>query len=201
MIRNKIILACKVTEQAKAIDESNDIYEMEVVRERKSKVEDIAKVRFKNKEGLAEKLTAGTLLLIKGKVLSENVKDKKALIKVNIFIEAKEITFIEAVNALTNKVLLYGRLSKNPVVRKTKSGKEIADIILAVGSGNNKSFIPCIFWGDTAHLVGRLEQGDCIGFKGRYQSRQYKKQVEDGQYITLTAFEVSGLMGEVECQG
>lgn len=200
MIRNKIILACKVTEQAKAIDESNDIYEMEVVSERKSKVEDIAKVRFKNKEGLAGKLTEGTLLLIKGKVLSENVEDKKALIKVNIFIEAKEITFIEDMQALTNKVLLYGRLSKNPVVRKTKSGKEIADIILVVGSGNNKSFIPCIFWGDTAHLVGRLEKGDCIGFKGRYQSRQYKKQVEDGQYITLTAFEVSGLMGEVECQ-
>jgi single-stranded DNA-binding protein len=51
-------------------------------------------------------------------------------------------------------------------------------------------YIPCIFWGRTAMLAGECCVGDEIALRGRFQSRNYLK-VLDQHSEKRTAYEVS----------
>ena len=75
--------------------------------------------------------------------------------------------------------------------RKTPSGREISDIILAVNRMYGKSdYIPCITWGRNAVFAERFQPGDKISITGRIQSREYTKKIND-EDVTFTAYEVS----------
>lgn len=91
-----------------------------------------------------------------------------------------------------NLISLDGYICKKPIYRKTPLGREISDILLAVNRPYGKSdYIPCIAWGRNAIFAGKLEAGTRLQIEGRIQSREYKKQIEDGVYETRTAYEVS----------
>lgn len=89
-----------------------------------------------------------------------------------------------------NVVNLHGRLTKEPLIRKTQSGKDVAQFYLAVDShrkdaqGNTKAdFIPCTMWNKLAELARLyLHKGSEIVVAGELHSGNYEGQ--DGRDIT-----------------
>ena len=91
-----------------------------------------------------------------------------------------------------NTVQLVGAICKPPSFRTTPFGREIADLMLAVNRSFGKSdYIPCIAWGRTARYAATLQVGDKLRIQGRFQSREYQKQMPDGNVINRIAYEVS----------
>ncbi len=86
-----------------------------------------------------------------------------------------------------NKVILIGRLTKDPDVRVTSTGTPVATFTLAVNRTYNKEetdFINCVTWRKTAEIVGQyLSKGSLISVEGRIQNRSY--DTDNGKrYIT-----------------
>lgn len=140
---------------------------------------------------MTEELMSGdALLLAQGQVRSYNkVVDGAGRLMVTLFVQ--HITS-GAENDTLNRVELTGALCKPPVYRSTPFGREICDLMLAVNRAFGKSdYIPCIAWGRNAQFASRFHVGDRIRVTGRLQSREYQKLLENGEYMTRSAFEVS----------
>lgn len=91
-----------------------------------------------------------------------------------------------------NLIHLTGAICKPPAFRTTPFGREIADLMLAVNRAFGKSdYIPCIAWGRTARYASQLTVGDKLEVQGRFQSREYQKQLPDGTMANRIAYEVS----------
>jgi len=83
-----------------------------------------------------------------------------------------------------NKVIIVGRLTRDPEVRYTQTGKAVASFSVAVdsGFGDNKraDFIPVVVWDKLAEVCGNnLTKGRRVLVEGRLQIRDY--QDKDGQ--------------------
>lgn len=84
---------------------------------------------------------------------------------------------------MLNKVVLIGRLVKDPELRNTQSGKAVANFIIAVDrpyvadSGEREAdFIPIVAWNKTAeNIVKYVGKGRLIAVAGRMQVRNYEK--------------------------
>ena len=80
-----------------------------------------------------------------------------------------------------NKIVLMGRLTKDPEVRYTQSGKVVCQFTIAVdrpfsGEDGKKEadFIPIIVWGKPAEIAGNsLAKGHRVLVEGRLQIRSY----------------------------
>ena len=94
-----------------------------------------------------------------------------------------------------NKVILAGRLARDPEVRYTQSGKAVASFSLAVNRrfGRNSSndqqptadFIPIVAWEKLAEICGNnLIKGSQILVEGRMQVRSYDAQDGSKRYVT-----------------
>ena len=91
-----------------------------------------------------------------------------------------------------NSIYLNGYICKQPVYRTTPFGRELTDMLLAVNRTYNKSdYIPVIAWGRNARFCKNLNVGDNVRIRGRIQSREYQKKLDDDEIITKTAYEVS----------
>ena len=132
----------------------------------------------------------GQLLTVSGQVRSYNkVVDGAGRLMVTLFVQSLS----EARESDTlNKVTLVGALCKPPIYRSTPFGREICDMMLAVNRAFGKSdYIPCIAWGRHAQYAARFGVGEKICLPGRLQSREYQKLMDNGEYITRSAYEVS----------
>jgi len=93
---------------------------------------------------------------------------------------------------LLNRVLLVGRLTKDPELRYTPSGVATATFTLAVNrtftnqSGEREAdFINVVVWRRPAENVANfLKKGSLAGVDGRLQTRNYEGQ--DGKRIYVT---------------
>ncbi|WP_026394477.1 single-stranded DNA-binding protein [Acetobacterium malicum] len=91
-----------------------------------------------------------------------------------------------------NKVNLVGRLTRDPEVKNTTTGKAVATFTLAVDrrfknkDGQKEAdFIPIVVWGKQAEFVGQyLSKGSQIGVSGRLQVRSYDGQDGQRRYVT-----------------
>lgn len=111
--------------------------------------------------------------------------------KLVVSVFAREISFDDGDDL--NLVELRGTLCKPPNLRTTPMGRDICDLMLAVGRRCGRSdYLPCICWGVRAHEAGLWSLGDRVSLKGRIQSRQYIKLIE-GAAVEKTAFEISVL--------
>ncbi len=130
------------------------------------------------------------LLLVNGQVRSYNkVIDGAGRLMVTLF--AQGIAETRDSDTL-NRVTLTGALCKPPVYRSTPFGREICDMMLAVNRAFGKSdYIPCIAWGRNAQYAARFDVGERVRLTGRLQSREYQKQLENGEYMVRCAYEVS----------
>lgn len=88
-----------------------------------------------------------------------------------------------------NKVILAGRLVRDPKLRYTQTGKTVASFTLAVNrrfSHNNEQqtadFIPIIVWDKLAEVCSKhLFKGSQVLIEGRMQVRNYEAQ--DGRML------------------
>lgn len=75
-----------------------------------------------------------------------------------------------------NVVILIGRLSKDPEVRYTQSGKAVASFDLAVRkfAGEGVDFFAITVWGNLAETTGNnLSKGRLVSVQGRLNKRSY----------------------------
>ncbi|MCR4372349.1 MULTISPECIES: single-stranded DNA-binding protein SsbA [Bacillus amyloliquefaciens group] len=93
---------------------------------------------------------------------------------------------------MLNRVVLVGRLTKDPELRYTPSGAAVATFTLAVNrtftnqSGEREAdFINCVTWRRQAENVANfLKKGSLAGVDGRLQTRNYENQ--QGQRVFVT---------------
>ena len=92
---------------------------------------------------------------------------------------------------MINRVVLVGRLTKEPELRATPSGAKVCQYTLAVNRNRKAEgqpeadFINCVSWNKTAELMNQyLSKGALIGIEGRIQTRSYDNQQGKKVYIT-----------------
>lgn len=93
---------------------------------------------------------------------------------------------------MLNRVVLVGRLTRDPDLRYTPNGKAVANFNIAVNrpfkdqNGENQAdFINGVAWGKQAEsLANYMKKGSQIGVDGRLQSRTYEGQ--DGKTVYVT---------------
>lgn len=95
-----------------------------------------------------------------------------------------------------NSVNLIGRLTKEPVLRKTESGMSVCSFTLAVNRDVKKEgqptadFINCQAWNIVAdNMCKYLSKGSQIGLKGRIQTRNYDDEKGQKKYVTEVVVE------------
>lgn len=91
-----------------------------------------------------------------------------------------------------NSVSLVGRLTKEPELQVTKTGKSLVKFILAVdGYEDHTDFISCIAWNKTGELLSQYcTKGSLISIVGRIETGSYEK---DGAKVYTTTVVVSNL--------
>ncbi|MBR1975822.1 MAG: single-stranded DNA-binding protein [Phascolarctobacterium sp.] len=91
-----------------------------------------------------------------------------------------------------NKIILMGRLVRDPEVRYTQTGKVVCQFTIAVDrpfsnqEGQREAdFIPIIVWGKQAELCGNsLTKGQRVLVEGRLQIRSYDAKDGSKRWVT-----------------
>jgi single-strand DNA-binding protein len=91
-----------------------------------------------------------------------------------------------------NQALLIGRLTRDPEVKSTQSGKDVCSFTVAVDrnykdkSGERPTdFISCVAFDQKARLLGQyFRKGSRIGIIGSIQTRDYKDKDDKKVYVT-----------------
>lgn len=91
-----------------------------------------------------------------------------------------------------NKVMLLGRLTRDPEVRSTTTGKVVVSFTLAVNrrtKDREADFINCVAWEKTAELIKNYcQKGRQIAVVGRIQTRSWESEGKKN-YITEVVVE------------
>ena len=92
-----------------------------------------------------------------------------------------------------NHSIIMGRLTKNPELRRTGTGKAVVSFTIACdkpGKDAGADFIPCVAWEKTGEFINQyFTKGSQIVLEGRLESRQYETQ--EGQKRTVLEVVVS----------
>ena len=91
-----------------------------------------------------------------------------------------------------NRIIIMGRLVRDPEVRYTQTGKVVCQFTLAVDrpysnqDGQREAdFIPVVVWGKTAELCGNsLTKGQRALIEGRLQVRSYDAKDGSKRYVS-----------------
>ncbi len=101
-----------------------------------------------------------------------------------------------------NKVILVGRLVRDPELRYTQTGKAVASFTLAVNrrfSHNQEQtadFIPIVVWDKLAEVCSKhLFKGSQVLIEGRMQVRNYEVQDGSKRYVTEVIAQELEFMG------
>ncbi|MCM3488806.1 single-stranded DNA-binding protein [Alkalihalophilus marmarensis] len=93
---------------------------------------------------------------------------------------------------MLNRVVLVGRLTKDPELRYTPSGVAVANFTLAVNRAfsnqqgeREADFVNCVVWRKPAENVANyLKKGSLAGIDGRIQTRSYDNN--EGKRVFIT---------------
>ena len=91
-----------------------------------------------------------------------------------------------------NKVILIGRLTKDPELRYTPgNGTAVTTLTLAIDNYNSKTgeksadFIPVVIWGKQAESTANyMSKGGQVAISGRIQTRSYDAKDGTKRYVT-----------------
>ena len=94
---------------------------------------------------------------------------------------------------MLNHITIMGRLTRDPELRRTNSGKAVASFAIACdkpGKDSGTSFIECVAWEKTGEFIANyFTKGSAILLEGRLESRQY--ETKDNQKRTVLEVVVS----------
>lgn len=93
---------------------------------------------------------------------------------------------------MINRVVLIGRLTRDPELRRTQQGDAVTSFTLAVNRNytakdgqQQADFINCVVWRKQAENVEKYcSKGSMVGVEGRLQSRSYDNA--QGQKVFVT---------------
>lgn len=91
---------------------------------------------------------------------------------------------------ILNRVILIGRLTKDPELRYTPASVAVAQFTLAVdrpvkGEGQDADFIPVVTWRQLAETCANyLRKGRLVAVEGRMQVRNYENNEGKRVYVT-----------------
>ncbi len=91
---------------------------------------------------------------------------------------------------MINRVVLVGRITKDPDLRKTQSGVSVVSFTIACNrrvpsQGQDADFINCVAWNKTADFMAQyVKKGALLGLEGRIQTRNYDDR--DGKRVYVT---------------
>lgn len=93
---------------------------------------------------------------------------------------------------MINRVVLAGRLTRDPELKYTPNGVAVANFTLAVNrpfksqSGESEAdFINCVVWRKPAeNLANYMSKGSLVGVDGRVQTRSFDNQEGKKVYVT-----------------
>jgi len=85
---------------------------------------------------------------------------------------------------MINRVVLVGRLTKDPELRKTNSGNAVCSFTVAVDNWSknpdgtkSSSFIPCTIWMERADTFAQIaRKGMLVGVEGRLNQRSFERK-------------------------
>lgn len=90
-----------------------------------------------------------------------------------------------------NRVVLIGRLVRDPELRKTQNGTSVCSFTMAVNRRQNQDgtqdadFINCVAWNKLADNIQLYQKkGNQLGIEGRINTRSYDNQQGQKVYVT-----------------
>ena len=100
---------------------------------------------------------------------------------------------------MINRVIIVGRLTRDPELRSTPSGVNVLTFTLAFDNKNKNadgtrgtSFINCTAWRQLADFVSKYcKKGSQIGVEGSLQERKYQRR--DGTNASVIEIQVDGI--------
>lgn len=108
-----------------------------------------------------------------------------------------------------NKVILIGRLARDPELRTTPSNLSVATFSIAVsrpfspqGGSQETDFINCVVWRRQAENLARYcHKGSQIAIEGRIQTRNYQAQDGSKRYVTEVMCDNITFLGTKDSNG
>ena len=92
---------------------------------------------------------------------------------------------------MINRVVLVGRITKDPILRKTPNGTSVVSFTIACNrrikqeGQPDADFINCVAWNKTADFMAQyVRKGALLGLEGRIQTRSYDDK--DGKRVYIT---------------
>ena len=94
---------------------------------------------------------------------------------------------------MLNHIVLMGRLTRDPELRRTGSGVAVANFTIAVdrdfsgrdGGEKETDFIECVAWRQAGEFVSKyFTKGRMIVVSGRLQVRKWKNKEGENRYTT-----------------
>lgn len=100
-----------------------------------------------------------------------------------------------------NISILMGRLTAEPELRRTQSGKDVLSFCLAVdrGYGEKKEtdFINCVAWEHTARFISQyFRKGSLIAVNGGIRTRKYEDKYGNSRIATEVVVDHAFFTGE-----
>lgn len=100
---------------------------------------------------------------------------------------------------MLNKVILMGRLTRDPELKSTPTGASVVSFSLAVernfarqGEQRQTDFINCVAWRNQAEFLAKyFAKGQLLALSGNLQTRQYDDK--DGKRVYVTEVVVDEL--------
>ena len=101
-----------------------------------------------------------------------------------------------------NRIVLIGRLTKDPELRYTQSGTAVCNFTLAVNRAyvrdgeQTADFVPCQVWGKSAENCAKyLAKGRQAAVDGRLQIRSYEDKEGTRRWVTEVVAERVEFLG------
>ena len=141
-------------------------------------------------------ISLDSFIAIKGQFRSRDIPKADGKIKVQLYVYVKDIVVLSE-PLYKNEIELNGYICKQPTLRNTPTGKQIADLLVACNFSKDKSaYIPVISWGREARKSGKYIVGTEVKILGRIQSRKYTKTINETQE-EFVAYELSA--NQIDC--
>ena len=91
---------------------------------------------------------------------------------------------------MMNRVVLVGRMTRDPELRRTNTGSAVTSFTLALNrnyqsaDGVQADYIPCVVWNKAAENVEKYcSKGSLVGVEGRLRSRNYDNAQGQKVYV------------------
>ena len=92
---------------------------------------------------------------------------------------------------MINRVVMVGRMTRDPELRRTGSGAAVTSFTLALNrnynsaDGQQADYISCVVWNKVAENVAQYcSKGSLVGVEGRLRSRPYDNAQGQRVYVT-----------------